>query len=222
MDGLGDRGITARLWSTRWRNAKTRVLALLALAGFLVAIAVLTVTALPSGHSKRTTPTATVVASTPAPKPPAPSKPVVRPVRLTATAGYDPFGDRHENDDEAPRATDGDPATYWSTEHYHSWWKKGVGLVVDAGRPVKPTTLRLTTDTPGFTAEVRAGSSPTGPFVRISPPRTVTADTRFGLTEKTSTRYLVLWITRLGATPTTGGAAQIAEVKATSSQPTRP
>src|SRR5207249_2311463 len=95
------------------------------------------------------------VAAAPRPKP---AKPKPRPVHLTAVAAYDPEGDDHEKDELVPRASDGDPATYWTTETYSSWgWKKGVGLVLDAGRPVRLTHLVLVTDAPGYTASIRAG-----------------------------------------------------------------
>jgi hypothetical protein len=196
------------------------VFALLGLAAFLVAAAVLVITALRHEKTtKRTTSTTTSTTPTRTAQPrPRPRKPVVTSVRLTAIGPYDPLGDDHENDEAASRATDGDPSTYWSTEHYNSWFKKGVGLVLDAGKPLRLTTVGVSTDTPGFAAEIRSGPNPKGPFARVSPTRTVGAATEFRLTEKTPTRYVLIWITRLGATPTTGGAAHVTEVKATASE----
>ncbi len=52
-----------------------------------------------------------------------------------------PAGDGSEHSYSAPRATDGNPATYWDTERYDTplfgKLKSGLGLVLDAGRPVK-------------------------------------------------------------------------------------
>jgi serine/threonine-protein kinase len=94
------------------------------------------------------------------------------PVTLAGLTGYDPQGTGGEHDGDAPKATDGNPSTFWQTEHYNSpafgGLKKGVGLVVDAGRTAKLTRLTVTTDTPGFTAQVMTGSSPSGPFT-VSP-----------------------------------------------------
>jgi hypothetical protein len=113
------------------------------------------------------------------------------------------------------RATDHDPVSAWSTERYDSWgWKDGVGLIVDAGRPVRISRLTVVSDTPGFRAEVRAGASETGPFERVSASRTVTGSTVFCLAERSSSRYLLLWITQLGPDPSAGGAVHVNEVRA--------
>ena len=42
-----------------------------------------------------------------------------------------------EHDADAPKATDDNPTTYWDTEHYNTFSKRGVGVVLDAGRAVK-------------------------------------------------------------------------------------
>src|SRR5262245_20760591 len=151
-----------------------RILALLALGAFFAAIAALALSSLGGGgSSKQTTPKATTPApTTPKPSPP-PPRPVTKSVHVVGTAAYDPLGDGHENDAEVSMATDGDRSTYWSTARYYTWFKKGVGLVLDAGKPANLTTLRVVTDTPGFAAEVQAGSRPQGPFTHVSGSRTV-------------------------------------------------
>jgi hypothetical protein len=117
-------------------------------------------------------------------------------VRFTTAAAFDPDGDGSEHDDEARDAIDGSPTTSWSTEHYQSFDKAGVGLVVGAARSVSPKALVVTTDTPGFTAEIRAGSAEAGPFHRVSGRRTVGETTRFPLSG--GGRYFLVWITSLG------------------------
>ena len=63
-----------------------------------------------------------------------------------------------EHDAEAPNATDGNPTTYWETEHYRDGLRKpGVGVVLDAGRAVAAKRIAVTSDTPGFTATILAG-----------------------------------------------------------------
>jgi eukaryotic-like serine/threonine-protein kinase len=122
------------------------------------------------------------------------------PVTLHGITAYDPFGNNKvEHNAEAPNATDGNPATYWETEHYSSGLgKPGVGVVLDAGAPVALTTLKVTSDTPGFTALIETGASATGPFVADSPSRTVGASTVFPLNGH-SGRYYLVWITDLGS-----------------------
>ena len=67
-------------------------------------------------------------------------------VHLVASNAYDPQGDGQEHDEEVPNATDGNPATYWETEDYRGRvdfgnLKNGVGIVFDAGRPVRLGSL---------------------------------------------------------------------------------
>ena len=84
---------------------------------------------------------------------------------LRGVTGYDPdgTGPPGEHNADAPKATDGDEATFWSTETYSSPafgnLKPGVGLVLDAGGSVKLGSLTVTTDTPGYTAKILAGDS---------------------------------------------------------------
>src|SRR5581483_6666269 len=107
-------------------------------------------------------------------------------------------------------STHRDPPTAWHTEHYRTWFKPGVGLVIDAHRPVRAKTVTLRTDSPGFTAEILAGSSPRGPFVHVSGSRDTTATTGFALREQRPYRYLVLWITKIAD----GSAASVNELSA--------
>jgi eukaryotic-like serine/threonine-protein kinase len=134
------------------------------------------------------------------------------PISLQGLRGHDPFGDnRAEHDGEAALATDTDRSTYWTTETYNSGLQKdGVGLLLDAGESVDPSRFLVTTDTPGFKAEIRAGSAE-GRFEPVSPNRTVNGTTAFPI-ETDGARYFVVWITELQP----GGpvAARINEVRA--------
>ena len=135
------------------------------------------------------------------------------PVLLTGAGSYDPFGDQTEHSEEAPNTVDRNAATYWSTEQYHDFQqsKPGVGVVVDAHGPVDLTRLRVTTDTPGFMAEIRAtnvfGSTPH----RVSDRRTVGRSTIFEIHEPAPARYYIVWITRL---PPGKDYAHVNEVRA--------
>jgi eukaryotic-like serine/threonine-protein kinase len=124
-----------------------------------------------------------------------------KPVRLLGLSGYDPFGTGGEHDQDAKLATDGQPGTFWETERYDSslssLGKKGVGLLLDAGSTRKIGTVTVTSDTPGFTAEIEAGPSATGPFKPVSDSQTVGGGTTFTL-HSAHARFLVVWITDLG------------------------
>ena len=76
---------------------------------------------------------------------------------------------------------------------------------------LKLSHLTVTTPTPGFTAEIQAGDSPTGGFMTDSSSQTVSGATTFTLDGKTA-QYYVVWITQLPAQL----YAQISEVTATS------
>jgi serine/threonine-protein kinase len=119
-------------------------------------------------------------------------------VKLNGVAAYDPYGDQSEHDSVVGNATDGNPGTYWNTEHYNGGLNKpGVGLVLDAGAPKQLTELTVQSGTPGFTAQIKSGSSQGGPFVVDSASQTVNGGATFTLNGKTA-QYYVLWITNLG------------------------
>jgi eukaryotic-like serine/threonine-protein kinase len=119
------------------------------------------------------------------------------PIGLIGTGSYDPDGDQTEHIERVADATDGNLSTYWPTETYRSFTKSGVGLVLDAGRPVEAAKVRVRTDTPGYTAQIRAGNLLTGPFRAVSDSKTVGAITTFDVDPKAPARYYVIWITSL-------------------------
>jgi eukaryotic-like serine/threonine-protein kinase len=117
--------------------------------------------------------------------------------------------------DTAPRATDGSAATYWYTQTYgdqtFGGLLTGLGLVLDAGSPVKLAQITVTTPTPGFTAVIQSGDAATGPFAADSSPQTVNDTTTFPL-NGTTAQFYVVWITQLPPQ----GYVQISEVTAKS------
>ena len=117
--------------------------------------------------------------------------------------------------DTAPGATDDSAATYWYTQTYgdqtFGGLLTGLGLVLDAGSPVKLAQLTVTTPTPGFTAEIQSGDSSSGPFTADSSSQTVDGTTTFTLDGNTA-QYYVVWITQLPPQR----YVQISEVTATS------
>lgn len=180
----------------------------------LVAVAVATLVILVSGHGGAQDEVAgptvapAITHHAPSSKRPPPATPAAgrpreqlsagQPVAFDGIGALDPEGDGHEHDDQAPQATDGDPATYWATEMYSGGLpKSGVGLVLDAGRRVSLARLVLTTDTPGFTAQIKeARDSPSGPYTAVSQPKTVAATSSFSV-NGAAARYYLIWITQL-------------------------
>jgi serine/threonine-protein kinase len=136
-------------------------------------------------------------------------------VKLTAEHSYDPYGDdRQEHDSEVVNAVDGNPSTYWLTSRYHypegGLGKPGVGFVVRGAGSGGLKRMTVATDTPGFTAQIKASRSPTDGFQAVSGPKVVGSSTTFKLDSSDGPYYLV-WITRL---PDGVSSAHVNEVKA--------
>jgi serine/threonine-protein kinase len=138
------------------------------------------------------------------------------PIPLVASASYDPFGDNHvENPGQVPLATDANEGTAWSTERYRDpngslFGKPGVGIVLDAGSATVVHRLIVVSDTPGYTAEIKAGDSSAGPFQTDSSSQVATSRTTFEL-DAQKARYYLIWITNRGTAP----AVDVNEVTAT-------
>ena len=187
---------------------QSRILAAAGLVALLGGIGVIVMTSGGTGGGGPALPTTTEAAPAPRPtaKPPAPVKIVV-----TGIGAYDPEGDQTENGGDARFATDGNAATAWKSERYRSTFSKsGVGLVVDAGKRVRASGVVVTTETPGFNAQVRVGDSPTGPFVAVTGSKATRPRTTFVLKPRRG-RYLMIWITSMPA----GGTAAVNEVAVT-------
>jgi len=206
--------------TSRARVFGTRLLAFLALAAFVAGLlgAVIAGAFSDGGSPEAQTTTAAKPKPPPPPppkKPKAPKKPAVPKVHFVAVAAYDPEGDGHENDDLVSQATDGNPATYWSTEHYHTFFKSGVGLLLDARKAVELPRLTIQTDTPGIAAEVRGASKPAGPFTRISAVATIIGTKSIPLKMRRPARYFLVWIVSLPTEPADiAGLGHVNEVRA--------
>jgi serine/threonine-protein kinase len=123
----------------------------------------------------------------------------------SAANDYDPEGDDRESDDSTQNAIDGNPSTEWNTERYNDGLegvdKKGVGLFVDAGSPVRGKALEIRTSTPGFTAAIYGANNvpkSIDGWVRLSRDLKISERERIKLRAGTRDfrRYLV-WITKL-------------------------
>ena len=139
---------------------------------------------------------------------------VGKPITIAGTGAYDPYGDGTEHDSDAPNATDGNATTYWATERYNSGLegvhKAGVGLVLDATSVVQLSRITLSTDTPGFTAEIRATNIQGTLGQKVSESRVVGRTTRFAIQQSTPKRYYLVWITKVAP----GVPAHVNEVRA--------
>jgi hypothetical protein len=68
-------------------------------------------------------------------------------IAILSATGFDPQGDQRENNSQAAKVYDGDPATTWSSELYATPQfgnlKKGVGLLLDLGQPTSVRTATI-------------------------------------------------------------------------------
>jgi eukaryotic-like serine/threonine-protein kinase len=188
----------------RLRHSSGLIVALLLIAGVVVALAVLA-----ANRTHRGTGT------TPA-KGPEASQAVSLP--QGNAHDYDPAGDEKEHPEKATFAIDADQNTYWNTEDYHggALQKAGVGLYLDANPALAAKGLSIQTPTPGWSAEIYAAAS--GPPKSLSGPgwtrlmsipsaqRRQTVDISTG---GRKFRYYLIWITKL---PPGGTKVQLAEV----------
>ena len=189
-----------------------RLVAAGALVAFFVAMVVIVITSATGGGGSETTTVTTPTTTRTRTRPTTTtSRPTSPRVKLSAVGAYDPEGDGHENDDLAPLAIDGNPTSFWKTEHYHSFGKTGVGLILDAGRIRPLARVVVSTDETGSAAEIEVGRNPNGPFHLVTSARPLEGATTFKLAHGTKGRYVVVWITSL---PPSTGEAHVTEVRA--------
>ncbi len=137
-----------------------------------------------------------------------------------AASDYDPEGDDGEESPEAANLVlDGQSNTAWDTETYEAGFeganKSGVGLYVDAGKPIPGRRLSLVTSTPGFEAAVYASNSVPGSingWRKVSRTETVGERQAFQLDlgQGKSFRNYLVWLTKL---PPDQGKAKIEELR---------
>jgi hypothetical protein len=160
------------------------------------------------------------VAEVPGPESPGGGEPRAGgPLPVRAVADFDPFGGDGEHPEEAELAVDAERRTAWRTSTYDvsfqelSTPKPGVGLVLDLGRAREVTRVVVSSSTPGYGLELRAGSrSPTEhtdlELVDALAGAPEEAELAF---EPVSARYWLVWITSLPGPG--GGSASINEVE---------
>jgi tRNA A-37 threonylcarbamoyl transferase component Bud32 len=150
------------------------------------------------------------------------------PVDLQHAQAFDPApGDGEEHSSDVSLAIDGNPDTTWTTETYDgspiiqdAVGKPGVGLIVDAGKPVTGRTLTIRSDTGGWSLAVYGAA--TGPPTTlqgwgspIGKADDVSSEQTVELTATSPFRYYLLWITKL-ASGESGYNVAIGEVELSS------
>jgi serine/threonine-protein kinase len=134
---------------------------------------------------------------------------------------YDPPpGDGGENDSQLALALDGERTTAWETEHYDTPAlgniKKGVGLYLDAGRPVVARAIRVTTPKADWQLELYVADSvppDLSGWTRAGGGKMGSTSETFALdTARQASRYYLVWITRLTQGSTGRSNAAVSEL----------
>jgi serine/threonine protein kinase len=131
----------------------------------------------------------------------------LKPVSATV---YNPLGDSTDDDPaEAQNVIDGNASTGWHTSFYYTHLfgnlKKGTGLILDMGRPVRLSQVVIQFGTSCCShVQLELGNSSAGTkedplpgFTPVQSSTTAVNSTTLNVTSKATGRYLVIWITDL-------------------------
>jgi cytoskeletal protein RodZ len=141
--------------------------------------------------------------------PASPSSPTAAPVSVQALtpAGVTAFGPAGsgsgDNPQIAAQATAGDPAAPWYSQWYatpgFSGLKTGTGLLVDMGRTVTVTSVRLSLGAgSGASVQLRAGAKPLPSWLpEVASAADASGTVRFRPGAPVQVRYLLIWFTKL-------------------------
>jgi hypothetical protein len=154
------------------------------------------------------------------PSPDASPSATPEPVKIASVTDFDPDGDGSENPESAPLAADGDPGSAWRTVTYYDpleLQKDGVGLLLDLGEPTTVSELSVTfIGSPTSFAVLAADKGAPEPtstdeLTQVAQEAGAGKSADVRLEKPVTTRYLVLWLTKLP--PTDGGfRGQVAEI----------
>lgn len=131
-------------------------------------------------------------------------------VKLTITDAtvYDPQGKPPADyESYVDRAYDGDPSSFWLTWVYKQQFgrangglKDGVGLILNFGKPVTPSSVTISTLTPNTTIEIRSASSanPALSSTQVLGSATLQNDpVTISMPNAPTSQYLLVWVTKL-------------------------
>ncbi len=122
-------------------------------------------------------------------------------VALASASGFDPDGDKRENDDQARLAIDGDPQTSWKSEGYLNGpaisGKKGVGVIVTLAKDatVSAVTLTLTEEPQDVSVYVADRESLDGAQL-LGTARDARGSAELTATSPLTGRYVIVWFTK--------------------------
>jgi serine/threonine protein kinase len=147
----------------------------------------------------------------------APAAQILKPVGVTTYDAYEPSN--NEDGARAPLAIDGNPSTAWATQWYRGnpqfgGLKKGTGLLLDMGKPVKLSQVTvLFSSSPGTSADIYVGNTATvsqaafGTFTLVGSASGISGSHTYSVTSTATGRYVLIWLTSLPPSiPSAAGA----------------
>ncbi len=159
--------------------------------------------------STRSSPVATSSASSPAAVSSASSSPTATPVTMRAltvasVAAFGPSGTGSgDNPQIAAQATAGSRAAPWYSQWYATPFfaslKTGTGLLVDMGRTVTVSSVRVWLVAPaGASLQLRAGAKPVPSWLlKVASASNTGGAVQFNLSTPAHVRYVLIWFTKL-------------------------
>ncbi|GAA2016673.1 murein biosynthesis integral membrane protein MurJ [Nakamurella flavida] len=142
--------------------------------------------------------------------PSTPAPPPAAPVGIVGGTVYDPEGDGNKDyTSYVDRAYDGNPDTAWLTLVYFQQFptlKPGVGITVQLERAVTPTSVTVTSPSPGTVIEIRTATGPDQPLDQTQVVGTgvvldggggANADLVIPVTAAPSSSYLTVFVTKM-------------------------
>jgi hypothetical protein len=161
----------------------------------------------------------------PPPASPRPSSPAAAAasglLKPVSAGSFNPLGNppgNNEDSGETGNAIDANPSTFWHTSYYvgnpvFGGLKKGTGLILDMGRPVRLSQVLVqfgTTCCAHVQIEIGNNNNPAASalstFTVVQNSDAAQGNTTFNVTKNTTGRYVLIWLTYLP--PLTGSSNQ--------------
>lgn len=123
-------------------------------------------------------------------------------LNVNSIEDHDPLGDQQANPSDVPKAVDGDPSTFWTTQTYTTAdlgnLKPGVGLMLDMGERASFRDVRVLLADEGTSLQLYTGDQPDrSQMTRVASAANASGQTVLRPREPAQGRYVLLWLTKL-------------------------
>ncbi|WP_242908635.1 protein kinase family protein [Actinomadura terrae] len=134
----------------------------------------------------------------------APPKPSVSKLAVQNVTGFEkPVGGHHDQafQRNTDLVVDGKPGTTWETQSYADTefgnYSRGIGVVLNMGRPVKISGIKVHTPEVGGVLQVKIGNSPSGDLRPVGRQAGTGGELTFSVSPQVSGQYILVWFTKL-------------------------